>query len=67
MNAGYPAHLVSSASHPHNLVRLHGLHAVRYHLVAMGTCGGDDASVTESLLQLKSKGSQTWHSPYGPP
>lgn len=57
MNTGYPANLVSSTAHPHDLVRLHGLHAVRYHLVAMGTCSGDDAPVTWSLLQLKSKGS----------
>lgn len=67
MNAEYPAHLVSSTSHPHDLVRLHGLHAIRDHFVAMGTCGGNNAPVIRSFLQLKSKGSQTWHSPYCPP
>lgn len=58
-------HLVASAAHSDDLVRLHGVHTLRHHLVAVGACGGDDASITRHFLQPEPEGAHCWHSPHG--
>jgi len=60
-----PAHLVSGSAHSDHLVRLHGVHAVRHDLAAMGTGGGDDASVARDVLHLDSKRAQAQQAPHG--
>lgn len=60
-------HLVAGAAHPEDLMRLHGVHAICHHLVAVGACGGDDAPVAFHFLQLKPEGAQHRHSPQCPP
>lgn len=64
--ASPPPHLVASATHSDDLMRLHGVHAISHHLVAVGARGGDDASIARHFFQLKPEGAQSWHSPHGP-
>lgn len=61
-----PSRLISSAAHSYDFMRLHGVHAVCYHLVAMGTGGGDDPSVAWHLLQLEAEGAESQHPPHRP-
>lgn len=65
--SGHLPHLVAGTTHSDHFVRLHGVHTIRHHLVAVRSCGGDNASVACHFLQLKPEGAQCRHSPQCPP
>lgn len=59
-------HLVSCPANSDDAVWLHGIHTVGHQLVAVGTCGGDDALAIWDFLQLEAESSQAQDTPHRP-